>query len=684
MRQEILKQIEENIYITAEKIAQSLAMPQDEVKKELDALEEEFVVVKTRKEKYAMATTLGYFTGKIDIKQNGFGFLLLKDAEDIFIPAKHLGGAFNGETVLVKVDYMKAEGRLEGKVVKCLTPLPVSVTGTVHKNKKNVFVINDAGGEDIYIIKPAKKGVQSGNKVVVKVLKRRAGKKRAEGKISCVIGNLEEKGVDILVTAYKFGLKPVFDEKCIAEAEKISHEINIEGRVDLRDEITFTIDGDTAKDFDDAVSLKKLDNGNTLLGVHIADVAQYVTHNSELDKEAYARGTSVYLIDKVIPMLPEVLSNDLCSLNTGIDKLTLSCTMEFDANANLVGHDIFESVIRTCHRLTYKEVNRLYNNENLPHLDDVRQVLIDMDDLAGKLRVKRFERGSIDFELDEAAIELNDDGEVIDVYVVERGKSEKLIEEFMLKCNTTVAEHFNFMQIPFVYRIHEQPDKEKIQALSIFLSNFGIKLKGKITPKAIQKILLDVKDAPHASIVNNVTLRSLKKAKYATFPEEHFGLATEEYCHFTSPIRRYPDLQIHRIIKAVLRGKMTEKYISALEDSLDGVASHCSERERNAILAERTVNNMKMAQFMKNKVGEEYNGVVSGVANFGIFVELPNTIEGMVHLSGLEDDDYTYFEELYCVIGERTKRKIALGDAVKIKVVQVDLSSSKIEFAFAE
>lgn len=684
----ILKEIENKIYIGTEDLAQAVGLPVEELEKELAILEKEHRAAKTKSGKYALASTMGLFRGTLDIKQGGFAFLRTPgDMEDIFVSPSHKGGAMNGEEVLVKLARRQQEGKhLEGKVIKVLSPLPVETVGTIHAQKGTVFVVSDAPGvEDVYIPKKKEKGAKNGDKVVVSITKRAFREKSPEGEVTEVLGKSGDKGIEILAYARRFGLVSEFPDDCVRQARTLTEEKkDIKGRLDLREETVFTIDGADAKDLDDAVSLKTLENGHYELGVHIADVSHYVREGTPLDKEALSRGTSVYMVDRVVPMLPKELSNDLCSLNPGEDKLTLSCIMEIDEGGDVVAQRLENSVIRSKHRLTYEGVNRLFAGENV--YDDISYTLNMMKKLAKILRVRRFEKGSIDFNIDEAEIRLDKNGVPVEIGIRKRGDAEKLIEEFMLRANITVAEQYYYMEMPFLYRIHEQPDADRMKELAIFLGNFGIHLKGfhNIHPHAIQEVLEKVAGTTEETIVNTVTLRALKKAKYATEPVSHFGLAADQYCHFTSPIRRYPDLQVHRIIKRLIDGRMDDSYVRHLEAILPEVAAHTSAKERNAIEAERAVQDLKMTEYMARHIGEEYPAVVSGVTRFGIFAELDNTIEGMIPLARLEDDFYVYYEKEYCVIGERTKKRITLGDKVRIKVVAADIALGKIEFTFAQ
>lgn len=690
--EQVLQKIGDRIYIGIDELAGAVDMPKEALEGVLSELEREYLVKRTKGGKYALASTMGLFRGTLDCKQGGFAFLRTpEDVEDIFISPSHKGGAFNGEDVLVRLSKRQQGGKhLEGKVVKVFSLLPVETVGTVQAKNGTVFVVSDSPGmDDIYIPKKRTRGAKNGQKVVVNVTQRAHQGKSPEGEIMEILGRTGEAGVDILAYARRFGLVSRFPDACKRQAQALAQEkMEFEGRLDLRGQTVFTIDGADAKDLDDAVSLRMLENGNYELGVHIADVSYYVREGSPLDKEALHRGTSAYMVDRVVPMLPQELSNGLCSLNAGEDKLTLSCIMEIDAQGNVTAQKMENTVIRSAHRLTYGGVNRLLEGdaEEREKYTDIADTLMEMNRLAKILRARRFEKGSIDFNIDEPEIILDRKGVPVDVTVRKRGDAEKLIEEFMLRANITVAEQYYYMELPFLYRIHEHPDADRMKELAIFLGNFGIQLKGfqNVHPHAIQEVLEKVAGTTEETIVNTVTLRALKKARYATEPISHFGLAADQYCHFTSPIRRYPDLQVHRIIKALLGGRMDEGYLRHLEKVLPEVAAQSSARERNAIEAERAVQDLKMTEYMSKHIGETFPAVVSGVTKFGIFAELDNTIEGMIPLAQLDDDYYVYYEKEYCVIGEHTKKRITLGDKVKVKVVAADIALAKIEFTFAD
>ncbi|MGI6153857.1 MAG: ribonuclease R [Christensenellaceae bacterium] len=690
IKEKVLKVIEKKVYADKKDLFGNIKAGKKTIDNALGELESAHAVGRTKQGKYALAHVLGFFKGTIEIKKNGFGFLRTGgELGDIYVAREGMRGAINGDTVLVKLR-KRQSGRknLEGKVVEILSPAERTVVGIVQVYKKTVYVVSEELAGDIYIPRDKAKKIKDGQMVVVKLLKRPEGRKSAEGEIVEVLGMPGEKGVDILAIARSFGLNARFSKEVERAASKLKNEeFTLEGREDFTKECVITIDGADAKDLDDAVSLKVLKNGDCRLTVHIADVSHYVREGDILDKEAMHRGTSAYLIDQVVPMLPKVLSNDLCSLNPGELKYTLSCMMEIGKDGEVKRHRFYKGVIKTRYRMTYSDVNMILegDKELAGKYKGAVRMLNSMNGLAKQLREKRFLAGSIDFDLPEAKITLDDNGAPVEIGVRERGDAEKLIEEFMLLTNCTVAEHFYRKDIPFIYRTHEQPDPESMHELAVFLKNFGVELKGvgDIQPKAIQEVLTQVEGTDEAGLINSVTLRSLKKAKYDTHPVAHFGLAADWYCHFTSPIRRYPDLAIHRIVKAFVEGKLSPGYEKKLEGVLETAAKQSSERERNAIEAERAVDNMKMAEYMSARIGEEHEGVVSGVTNFGIFVELENTIEGMIPLATLDDDYYEYEEKQHCVVGKRTAKRITLGDRVNIKVVHAEISTGKIEFAFA-
>lgn len=645
-------------------------------------------VVRTRKGNYALPAAVGLISGVLEVKRGGFGFVRAEGG-DIFIPASDMMGAMNGERVQVRRGQIPRDGRrCEGVVVRILSEEPYRLTGTLVRQKRNAFVCpDDHTIEDVLILQKNMGGAKNRQKVVVEITRRRERGKRAEGKIIEILGLEGDPGVDILSVARARGLRQEFPEAVTRQIKNMDQRITQEelrSRETLFQKLIVTIDGADAKDLDDAVSLERLNNGNYLLGVHIADVSHYVREDTPLDREAVKRGTSVYLIDRVIPMLPKELSNGICSLNPREVRLTLSCFMEISQKGRILSHRITKSAILSRYRMTYDEVNRILEGDRavISRYADAVPMLREMAELAALLRKIRFQAGSIDFDIDEAKILLDDAGHPIEVGLRNRGTAEKLIEEFMLACNNTVAEEYFFSELPFLYRVHETPDTDKMKELGIFLSNFGYKIRGAshLHSKALQEILTSCEGTEHENIISRVMLRSLKKARYCTENLGHFGLASHAYTHFTSPIRRYPDLQIHRIIKENLEGKLTAARQKELQARLGGVAERASERERNAIEAERKVEDIKKAEYLSAFEGKSFEGIVSGVASSAIFVELPNTVEGVIPLSEMREDYYVYHKDLYCVIGERTKRRINLGDRVMVVVRRVDPKEPRIEF----
>lgn len=616
--------------------------------------------------------------GTIEKHAKGFGFVRQDDGEDIFVGPKNMMGAMNGDTVEVElIPPHFSQRSKEGIVVKVLERNYHEVVGTFQKNGKFGFVVPDdkKNPDDIFIKKDFFKHAQNGDKVVAKITKYPDKYNNAEGRISEVIAKAGEVGGDISVLIRQKGLFETFPSRVNAEAKFVSKftidEEDLKDRLDLRGRKLFTIDGATAKDLDDAVSIEKLDNGNFLLGVHIADVSDYVAEGGFLDKEALKRGTSVYLINRVIPMLPKALSNGICSLNPDEDRLTLSCIMEIDSSGDVVNHTIEKSVIRSCARLVYDDVSDIleYGDSEVEAkydfiLDDIKL----MGRLAEILRAKRKAQGSLDFDLDEAFIEVDEEEVPVSVEIAPRRVANRLIEEFMLIANETVAEHFYWMEIPFVYRVHEKPDVEKMTELRNYLSDFGIPFKGNpdnVHPKMLSTIIDGLAGEPYEAIVNRVILRTMKKAYYGTSCDGHFGLAFKYYCHFTSPIRRYPDLIIHRMIKAVIDGKMTDEKIYKYRYDTEEAAYQSSVTERQAQELERDVEKYKKAQFMLKHIDEEFDGIVSGVTDFGIYVELPNTIEGMISSRNLT-------------------RPYQLGEKVRICVLDARPEDRQIDFVIVD
>ncbi|MBR0600247.1 ribonuclease R [Clostridiales bacterium BAD-6] len=636
--------------------------------------------------------------GTLSKHKKGFGFVIPETDTngDIFIPHSGMKNAMNGDLVSVKLlPSWETERTREGVIQEIMKRSVTEVVGTFEKSKRFGFVVPDDKriNDDIFVMKKDFHGAEKGDKVVVKIERYPDKNYSAEGKIEEIISRNGEPGGDIKGLIRQYNLKKEFPAKVNSEAKKIPQEIledEIIRRRDLRDQTIITMDGADAKDLDDAVSVKKLDNGNFLLGVHIADVSHYVKEGSQLDKEALKRGNSVYLIDQVIPMLPEALSNGICSLNPKVDRLTLSVDMEIDSKGKVVNHDIYESIIHSKARMVYGDVSDMLENDAADlksKYEDIYEDILSMDKLAKILRKAREARGSLDFDFDEAYIKLNEEGIPISVETAERRVANRIIEEFMLIANETIAEHFFWMEIPFVYRIHESPSLEKIEVFKKFIQSFGLILKGNpenIHPKALNEILSSVEGKPEEHVVNTVMLRSMKKAFYGTECEGHFGLGVKYYCHFTSPIRRYPDLIIHRIIKEVLTSGLDVKRVKNYKKKTENAALTSSATERLAQELEREVEKMKKAEYMSYHVGEVHEGIISGVANFGFFVEIGNTIEGMVRVEYLNDDFYDYEASKYRLIGRRTNHIYALGDHVLIKVHSVDLQDKEINFTVAD
>lgn len=661
----------------------------------LNELEEAGELVRTRKNRFGLPEKMNLIRGRIQMHQKGFAFLIPDEEglSDVYIHASDLASAMNNDKVLVRIEKMSDVGnRPEGQVIRILERAVTKVVGTFEDNRSFGFVIADDKRipNDIFIPKGKTNGAVDGHKVIVEITKYPEGRKSAEGEVIQILGHKNDPGIDILSIIYKHGIIIDFPEEVLKQAadtpETISED-ELKGRRDLRDEMIVTIDGADAKDLDDAVSVKQLENGNYKLGVYIADVSYYVREGSPIDVEAFDRGTSVYLVDRVIPMIPHRLSNGICSLNPQVDRLTLGCEMEITSTGEVVNHEIFQSVIKTTERMTYSDVNKILvdHDEELRNRYELLVPMFEnMEKLAEILRAKRMGRGAIDFDFKEAKVLVDDEGKAFDVVLRERSVAERLIEEFMLAANETIAEHFHWMDVPFIHRIHEDPDDGKLQNFFEFLGGLGIKVKGtanEIHPQALQKVLEEIKGEPEEMIVSKLMLRSMKQAKYDPQSIGHFGLATEFYTHFTSPIRRYPDLIVHRLIRTYLIDKqMDSKTIQHWKESMPEIARHTSERERRAVDAERDTDDLKKAEYMQDKIGEEFTGVISSVTNFGMFVELPNTVEGLIHVSFLTDDYYHYDEKSHALIGERTANVYRVGDEVKIRVAGVNMDEHAIDF----
>ncbi|RXM59091.1 ribonuclease R [Clostridium tetani] len=668
----------------------------EDFKKVLDYMEKDGLVVKTRTEYYGVPERMGLIVGKIQGHQRGYAFLIPEDdIQDVFIPASGLNGAMNGDKVVVKTFKEVREGKKsEGEVIRILNRANKTIIGTFEDSKNFGFVVPDEKRiyQDIYIPKGNVAGAHSGDIVIAEITKWPEKRRSPEGKIVEILGKKGEKGIDILTIIKKYNLPEEFPQKVQSYLDGVPNEINEEeykNRLDLRDIKIITIDGEDAKDLDDAISIEKLPNGNFYLGVHIADVSHYVKEKNPLDKEALKRGTSVYLVDRVIPMLPKELSNGICSLNPKVDRLTLSCFMEIDKTGKVIAHKVAESVINSSERMTYTDVNKILKDndqELIKKYDYLMENFKSMEELCKVLYKKRINRGAIDFDFEECKIILDEDGKPVDIKPYEREIANRMIEEFMLVCNETIAEYMFWSNIPFVYRIHEEPDLEKLQHFNEFVYNLGytIKYSKEVHPKSLQQVVEKVRGKKEEAVINTLLLRSLKQAKYSPECIGHFGLAARYYCHFTSPIRRYPDLIIHRIIKEYIKNGISEKRAKKLEGEVSSASIQSSEMERLAEEAEREVDDLKKAEYMSERIGEVYNGIISSVTAFGLFVELPNTVEGLIHISTLLDDYYVYDERGLRLVGEKTKKMYRLGDEVKIKVEKVDLDSYEIYFELLE
>lgn len=678
-----------------------LSVPQEDREKFENLINEliaEGRVFETKKGKLASPKDLQMATGTFIGHARGFGFVT-PDAggEDIFIPASETMGAMQKDRVLYKVLHKAEKGKkADGVIVRILERGQQRIVGTFEAGSKGYgFVVADDKkiAKDIFISRENTKGAVTGHKVVVEITDYGEDRRNPEGKVIEILGHINDPGVDILSVIRRYELAVEFPEEVYAEIEHLGTEVaeaDKKGREDLRDLLTITIDGADAKDLDDAVSLKRLGNGNFELGVHIADVSHYVRENTALDKEAYARGTSVYLVDRVIPMLPHKLSNGICSLNPHVDRLALSCLMEVNGRGEVVSHRILESIINSDYRMTYTAVREILEDGTpalLEQYAEILPMLEDMEELRQILGEKRRKRGSVNFDLPESKIILDENGKPIDIKPYEKSIATNMIEEFMLVCNETIAENSFWQEMPFMYRSHQEPDEDKLEKMEQFLRGFGYYLRkkdGEIHPRELQKVLQKAEDTDEERIITRMVLRSMMQARYTAENGGHFGLAAKYYCHFTSPIRRYPDLEIHRMIKKMLHGELDEKASAYYRRKMPDWAKHCSKQERVAEDAERDTDALKKVEFMEDKVGQIYEGIISGVTNWGIYVELPNTIEGMVALSQMDDDYYEFDEKKMLVFGKRTKKSYRLGDKVVVSVAKVDRMMGTIDFVFEE
>ena len=663
-----------------------------ELLKCLNNLEDNLKVYRTKKDKYILFNNSNLRIGKMMANKKGYGFVDIEGPEDVFVAPTNMNSAIHGDTVIVEIISKKGL-QLEGRIVKIVERKVKQVVGEVYI-KNHAFYVkldDDKVKLDIKLDKDKTKGVVEGHKVLVKLTNKLEGN-LYRGEVIKILGHKNDPGVDILSIVAKYNIPDTFSEKVIKELDYIPEEVKpdeIQGRTDLRDEVIFTIDGDDTKDIDDAISIEKLSNGNYKLGVHIADVSYYVKEGSALDDEAYLRGTSVYLADRVIPMLPHKLSNGICSLNPGVDRLALSCVMEINEQGETVDYSIFESVIRSRIQMTYKKVNLILEENIIPEdYEPYASKLLLMKELADILRKMKEKRGYIDFEIDEPKIIVDGTGKAIDVVRRERGTGEKLIEDFMIAANETVATHIYYMELPFLYRIHGVPNEEKIANFLKFVSVLGynVKLSSKeIYPTTLQDLLNQLKDKKEYQILSSMLLRCMQKAVYDKTNIGHFGLGSKCYTHFTSPIRRYPDTTVHRLIRKYLfKNQIDKDTINYIDDKLVYIGEHTSDTERIAADCEREVDDMKMAEYMMDHIGEEYEGMITTVTNFGMFVELPNLVEGLVRIDDLTDDTYIFDEETFSLRGVNNKRGYRLGDKVKVVVKAANKEAKTIDFLIAE
>ncbi|AVQ34365.1 ribonuclease R [Staphylococcus muscae] len=704
LKQEILNLIQEDDYraMSVSDFQDALGLSSAEsfrdLIKVLNELEQTGIVTRTKQDRYQKkGPKPGLVKGTLSQNKKGFAFLRPEDEmmEDIFIPPSKVNYAMEGDTVVVEVqksrgDYRK--GKFEGEVKAIERHAVQQVVGTFSEARHFGFVIPDDKRimQDIFIPKGQDLGAVEGHKVLVQITQYSDGTNNPEGQVSAILGHKNDPGVDILSIIYQHGIDIEFPEDVLKEAEAVPESIKpeeIKGRRDLRDDLTITIDGADAKDLDDAIALKQIDNGHIELTVSIADVSYYVTEGSALDREAYDRATSVYLVDRVIPMIPHRLSNGICSLNPNVDRLTMSCRMEINKRGEVVKHEIFDSVIHSDARMTYDAVNEIITEKNPTIRQQYAEVTPMLDlaqTLSNRLIEMRKRRGEIDFDIPEAQVQVNGEGIPEDVVIRTRGEGERLIESFMLAANETIAEHFNKKDVPFLYRIHEQPKSERLRQFFDFITNFGMMIKGtgeEIHPSTLQRISEEVTGRPEDRVISTMMLRSMQQARYEADNLGHFGLAADYYTHFTSPIRRYPDLIVHRLIrKYLIEQSMDGKAMRRWEDALPEIATHTSNRERRAIEAERDTDELKKAEYMIQHIGDEFEGVISSVANFGMFIELPNTIEGLVSIQNMTDDYYNFDEHHMALIGEHKAKVYRIGDTIKVKVVHVDVDERQIDF----
>ena len=685
----------------AKEMAMILGVPKKEYNQFLDIiryLEENYKIVKNRKNRYRLIGK-NFVEGIYRKNQRGFGFVKIDDREDeIYIAKEDSLNALNGDRVLIEItEEQNKVKRAEGKIKKIIKHEKETVVGTFQESRNFGFVVPDdkAFGTDIFISKGKFLNAKNNQKVVVKITKYPQKGKNAEGEIIEVLGSIDEAGVDMLSIIKEYDLPAEFPENVIKEAKNYGDKIDekdIQNRIDCRQDIIFTIDGEDAKDLDDAVRVIKLKNGNYRLDVHIADVSYYVREGSLLDKEAQIRGTSVYMLSRVIPMLPKELSNGICSLNAGQDRFTLSCSMEINNKGEVVSAEVYKGIINVTERMNYHDVQKILDKSDEKVLKKYEKYIGNfelMAELAEILKKKRLEQGYLNLDIPESKIDLDENGKVISIGKYETSFSNEIIEQFMLSANETIAEKFYWLEAPFIYRVHEDPDIEKVKELNKFLYNFGLKIRivnEKIYPKEVSKILEEIKGKEEEKVVSTLILRTLKIARYEAENKGHFGIASKYYCHFTSPIRRYPDLFIHRIISKYLEENyvVSDKFIEDFKQKAIDRARMSSEREKVATKAERDSEDMKKAEFMQDKIGQEYEGIISSVTQFGIFVELENTVEGLIRFENLGNEYFIYDENRKRLIGENSNKVYKIGDKVKIRVVSANKLLRQIDFEIVE
>lgn len=695
MKEEILALLKDNSYLerSIDLIAAKLNYQSSEqfvkLVKTLNELEDEGLVVRNKYNHYYLPNQFGMVLGTLTLNKQGYGFVNVENQEkDIFIPQSGLKDAFNKDTVLVEITKSGDDKKPEGTIVKVVSRGQTRFVGEVKKGKRECYVeVDDRLFKNpIFVDHAHLHGAVVGNKVVVEI---KVYKPYLKGDIVKVLGHRNDPGIDVLSVVYEHDAPVEFPQVVFDQISDIKDSVtadDLDGRVDLRNEVIVTIDGEDAKDLDDAISLKKLDNGNYYLGVHIADVSYYVGEGTPLDKEAFARGTSIYLVDRVIPMLPHKLSNGICSLNPHVDRLTISCFMEVDSEGKVVDHEIVPSVINSTERMTYTNVNRILANDQAMQLQysHVKDLFFLMEELASILQKKRFKRGAIDFDAKEAKVIVDNRGNPIDVVLRQRGIGEHIIEEFMLLANETIAEHFYWLELPFLYRVHENPKPEKLLQFANVAKTLGYTIKGSLEnvyPNELSAIIEASKDTPEHTIISTLLLRCMQKARYDEQCLGHFGLADEFYTHFTSPIRRYPDLIVHRMIRRfIFENTVDKKTIRYYQELMPEIAEQTSYREREAIDIEREVDDMKMAEYMEKHLGEEFEGTITSITNFGFFVELDNTIDGLVHVTDLTDDFYYYDERNLRYVGQRNGKVFKMSDRVKVRVASASKKDRTVDF----